>query len=324
MRRVEKARNKFQALPEEQQLAIVREVCGRRGADLIKKYGVCAVGAGYKKSDGAVLPQTCIGFLVGHKKTDPDNPVPPEIITFIQEKGKRTLYAIPTDIEEMGSGAPQFAANLAHGIRAVAAKNQALALKGATCCIVRQKNSTSNRFLLGCHHVLALSLLSTQCSAADAYVRPRNSTETVGRLYEYLPLAASGRPCLDAALALASPSASLQWSAGGRRPTKVEPGVQRPLACRIYTPEGDIPATFVKEWANVPLPYPRCGMVVIEAAYQFVAPTLEGHSGSAVMESDGTLHGMHFWGDVTQNMAFAIPAFMLFRPGRFSVDFELE
>ena len=64
-------------------------------------------------------------------------------------------------------------------------------------------------------------------------------------------------------------------------------------------------------------------MVTIAAAYQFEADTVPGDSGSPVIDGEGTLHGMHFWGDPAQRMAFAIPAFMLFRPGLFSIEFEL-
>ena len=95
----------------------------------------------------------------------------------------------------------------------------------------------------------------------------------------------------------------------------LEPGVQQPSNCLVYTPNGPLPAIFVKEWANVPLPYPSCGNVVIAAAYQFKSPTQGGHSGSPVMTPQGLLFGMHFWGDAAKQIAFAIPAFVLFRPG---------
>ncbi|MHB7984926.1 hypothetical protein, partial [Lacticaseibacillus paracasei] len=49
----------------EQQLAIVRDVCRRRGAALMKRFdGILAVGTGYKKSDNAVSETICLGMLV--------------------------------------------------------------------------------------------------------------------------------------------------------------------------------------------------------------------------------------------------------------------
>jgi hypothetical protein len=238
-------------------------------------------------------------------------------------RAKRVRYLIPTDVEEIGSGRPQATQNLAHGIRSSATNDPARSLRGAACCIVSQKGQPGNRFLLGCRHVLALSLLTQRCEAVDTLIRPHASADVVGHLYEYLDFGASARPCLDAAIALATPAAAISWDAGNVAPSRVEPGVARPLGCTIYTPDGPRPATFVKEWANLRLPYPGCGTVTIAAAYQFIADTIEGDSGSPVMDGEGTLHGMHFWGDPAQRIAFAVPAFMLFRPGLFSVEFEL-
>ncbi|WP_426175975.1 trypsin-like serine protease [Massilia sp. TWR1-2-2] len=323
MNQARRVANKFSALTPDEKLAIVRHVCANRGKFLIKKFDVCAIGAGYKKTGGEVLAEVCIGFLVDKKKAGIAKPVPPYITAYVHNGMNRTRYKIPTDVEELGNGVPHAMQNLANGISSSATANQALSLRGAACCIVVQKKQPTNRFLLGCHHVLALSLLNPQLKATDTYIRPRSSPNVVGRLYEYLTMSAFGKPCLDAAIALANPASEIFWNANGVMPRYVEPGTNRPLACAIFTPNGPRAAQFVKEWANVPLRYPGCGDVVIEAAYQFLADTAPGDSGSPVMEQNGTLHGMHFWGDETQRMAFAIPAFMLFRPGRFSIDFEL-
>lgn len=324
MKHLSVARQRFESLPLQEQLAMARNFCGRREKQLVKKYSVNAIGVGYKTTGGNVLTKTCIAFLVIKKDTRAANPIPAEIYTTVRVGGKEVRYSIPTDVEEIAGGQPQSGANLALGINVVSTKNQNVSLDGAACCIVRQVNNPTNRYVLGCHHVLALSLGSPQCAPADAYVRPRSSPYVVGRLYEYLTMSPGGVRSLDAALALVNPLSMTEWNAGGVKPTRVEPGVARPLNCRIFTPRGSLNAQFVKEWANVSLPYPNCGTVVIAAVYQFVADTLPGDSGSPVMQLDGTLHGMHFWGDPTQRMAFAIPAFMLFRFGVFSLNFELD
>ena len=107
MSRERGAGNPFAALPEHEQLAIARHVCANRGKQPVHKLGVNAVGVGYKKRAGDLLPCICIGFLVEHKRDKPSNPVPRHIGTDIQRGAKRTRYLIPTDVEEIGAGLPQ-------------------------------------------------------------------------------------------------------------------------------------------------------------------------------------------------------------------------
>lgn len=315
----------WNALTSADKLAVVRELCGSRGAKLKKRFdGVLAVGAGFKKAQNIVSDEICIGFLVNKKrKRRLDRPVPSHVNVFLVRGGKKVRYSIPTDVEELGEGVPHGMMNLAMGIRASSQRDASLGVPGAVCCLVEQVDQPLNRYILGCHHVLALSFLTHQCDAEPSTVRTRGTAELVGNLFEHLPMSGTGQPCLDAAIALVDSDAQLVWDTAGITPTRVEPGIDSPSGCFVYTPDGAFPAQFVKEWANIPLIYPKCGQVVIECAYQFQADTIGGHSGSPVMQPDGTLHGMHFWGDVSQRMAFAIPAFVLFRPGLFSVTFRL-
>ena len=316
---------RWDALTAQEQLAAVREVCGSKGPALIKRYkGVIAVGAGFKKSADAVSKTICLGLLVKKKQTrNLSHPVPERLLVSLVRDGKRVRFSIPSDVEELGKAQPHF--NAALGVRAFSRNNSTQGVPGAVCCIVQDASQPPNRFVLGCRHVLALSLLTTGCAAFnDTDVADRAMTTKVGGLFAVLPMAPDGQPCLDAALAIIDSSAQVDWSSdNGIRPLNVEPGVDQPLNCIVFTPDGPLSAVFVKEWANVPLKYAQCGTVVIAAAYQFQAPTIGGHSGSPVMSLDGTLHGMHFYGDPSQSLAMAIPAFMLFQPGLFGVDFQL-
>ena len=319
---------RWQEMSAEQQLATVREVCGAKGPALLKRFeGALAVGAGFKKSALDVSPTVCLGLMVKRKRTrNLVRPIPKRILVTVIRNGKRVRLSVPTDVEELGKGTPHSAVNVAHGVRAFKRGNPTQGVPGAACSVVVDVSDPSNRFILGCHHVLALSLLTSGCAVFNnADVSRRGVAPRFGELFFPLPMAADGHPCLDAALSLVDPDAQVTWiSNDGIRPLVVEPGVQQPLNCFVFTPDGAIEAVFVKEWANVPLQYARCGTVVIAAAYQFQAATVGGHSGSPVMTPDGTLHGMHFWGDTSQRMAMAIPAFMLFRPGVFPVDFRLQ
>ena len=317
---------RWDAMDAQQQLAAVREVCAGKGKALTKRFkDVIAVGAGFKKSAGRVSEAICLGMMVPKKRIrNLSNPIPERLLVTVVREGKRVRLSIPTDVEELGKGKPH-AINVAKGVRAFNRNNVSQGVPGAACCVVVNAAQPSDRFLLGCHHVLALSFLTSGCAPfPQTDVADRGMTTKVAELFFPLPMGAGGRPCLDAALALIDPNVPVAWrSDEGVRPRVVEPGVQQPLNCFVFTPERALRAVFVKEWANVPLPYARCGTVVISAAYQFQADTVGGHSGSAVMSPDGTLHGMHFWGDPSQRLAMAIPAFMLFRPGLFAVNFVL-
>lgn len=312
-------------LTAEEKLAVVRNLCGLRGNQLKRRFdGVLAVGAGYKKSSCEISREICIGFLVQKKrKRRLKSPIPSHISAYINRNGRKIHLRIPTDVEELGSGKLHSAINLALGIRASSVKDDAVGVPGAICCVVEQIDQPLNRYVLGCHHVLALSLLTMNCSATQSTIRDRSANRIIGHLFDFTAMSGDGQTCVDAALALVDPRADVRWNRSGVSPSSIDPGVEPPEGCFVYTPDGRLPAHFVKEWANVPLLYPQCGQVVIESAYQFQADTIGGHSGSPVMKPDGTLHGMHFWGDVSQSMAFAIPAFVLFRPGLFSVNFRL-
>ncbi|MDO9074132.1 MAG: hypothetical protein Q7U73_12795 [Rubrivivax sp.] len=296
---------------------------------MVKRFDdVLAVGAGFKKSAGEVSTSVCLGLLVSRKKSrlgKVSAPIPKRLTVSVQRDGKRVQLSIPTDVEELGKGKPQQAINAAAGIRAFNRSNSTQGVPGAACCVVVDQSDAANRFVLGCHHVLALSLLTTGCEFfKDTDVSGRGAVQKFGGLFHPLPMAADGLACLDAALALVDAGTEVTWVSGeGIKPVRVEPGTKQPVNCFVFTPDGPLPAVFVKEWANVPLQYPRCGTVTIAAAYQFQVPTVGGHSGSPVMTPDGTLHGMHFWGDEQQQLAMAIPAFMLFRPGLFPVNFRL-
>ena len=308
-----------------QQLAAVREICGTRGMALQKRFdGVIAVGAGFKMSAGIVSEAICLGLLVQKKRTiRVARPIPPRLGFSLKRGASRLRISVPTDVEELGEGEPH-AVNVAQGIRAFNRHNPSQGVPGAACCLVEDVNQPSDRYVLSCRHVLALSLISGECAAFnDTDVADRAMSTRIGQLFFPLPMASNGQPCLDGAISLLDPSIPVQWQAQGVTPATVEPGVDQPSNCYVFTPNGPLPAAFVKEWANVQLQYANCGTVVIAGAYQFQADTVGGHSGSPVMTQDGTLFGMHFWGDPGQRLALAIPAFMLFQHGRFPVDIRL-
>jgi len=318
--------SRWEAMSRAQQLTAVRLVCGSKGRALMKKFdGTLAVGAGYKKSANAVSEHVCLGLLVRRKGIKGvTRPVPKRIEFDVLVDGRKVRLSIPTDVEELADGAPH-GVNLADGVHAFNRDDKSEGVSGAACCLVADSNAPPNLFVLSCRHVLALSILTSGCQAFNASdVADAAMTTRLGGLYASLPMASDGQPYLDAAISLVTPGADVNWiGPDGVSPVAVDPGVVHPQNCNAYTPRGILPAPFVKEWAKIPLSYPNCGDVVIEVAYQFQAATQPGDSGSPLMTSDGVLHAMHFWGDPAQQLAFAIPAFALFRQGQFPVDFNL-
>jgi len=317
-----KTLNEWDKFSHSEKIEILRLICGEYGTILKRRFSsILAIGLGFKTKGNFVVKDLCLAFLVKEKKDGKPRPVPPAIKFSLNFRGKRTRLAIPTDVEELGEGKPHAVVNVAGGIHAVLAQNPQIGIFGSACCVVSQDDNAQNRYVLGCHHVLALSLLTRDCDAEDGYLQVGN--QTIGRLYEYLPMSASGQACIDAAIAILDPDVPVIWEQPNIAPSNVSPGITQPSNCWVFSPNGPLQAEFVREWADVPLNYPNAGTVIIRAAYQFSADTKPGHSGSPIMEPDGTLHGMHFWGDSSRRMSFAIPAFVLFQPGLFSVSFNL-
>jgi len=118
---------------------------------------------GLKKSAGAVTGAVCLGMLVAKKRMQIRRiarPVPPRVLVWLVRAGKRVRISIPTDIEELAKGTPHAPFNLARGVRAFNRNSPNQGVPGAACCVVVDANQPADRFVLGCHHVLALSLLT--------------------------------------------------------------------------------------------------------------------------------------------------------------------
>lgn len=315
----------WDTLGRDEQLALLVKLCTARAAEFRRKFdGVLTLGVGYKTQGGERTKALCLAFLVKDKKDKVGRPVPETIVAFIERGGRRLRVYVPTDLEELGDGGPHVNANLASGILAAGLPNPAVRCTGAVCCLVRQIDAPSNVYALGCHHVLTLSAQTQGCAALVSEVISNDlPSQPVAQLFEYLPMSPNVRSCHDAAIALLDSSVNATWLHSGRRPLRTETAAHEPPGCRIYAPRGVLPASYVKTWIDVPLFYPNCGWVYIARTYQFQADTLPGDSGSAVMSDDGTLYGMHFWGQSSNRLSMAIPAATLFSPGLFSIDFDL-
>lgn len=311
-----RARLLWQELDAREQTEVLESLAKTRRARYLREYPeLLGVGQGYKRVSGERLPQRCFAFLV-RKKTKRVPQLPEFISATVTHGRKRRRVEVPTDVEAIGRGSTaHLGVNAAAGVFVGSAQNPGLNATGSICCLVRVLGRRE-LFALSCNHVLTLSsLIAGGGVAEDAILALRSPHLPFGHLATYSPLKAGAPNQIDAALATVDPAT--QWSYNGAKAARVVMGLVEPEGCGVFTPRGLEPATWVKTYYDVALPYPTAGLIRIAAAYQFEAATLPGDSGSAVMDNSRTLYGMHFWGDPVNNFSLAIPAGYLFTPGVF-------
>lgn len=309
------ARLTWQELDERAQHKVLERLAKTRGARYRREFReLASVGFGYKQVRGEKLPQLCFAFLV-LRKTKRATQLPKFIRAVVVHRGKKRHVDVPTDVEELGKAKPQVGANAASGIYVASQNHPQINATGALCCLVRVEGR-SELFALSCHHVLTLSSKLPNGSVAnDVLVADRAQHVPYGHLATYSPMKPNKPNQIDAALAVVN--GDTHWVYNGASVATVEMGLVEPRGCGIFTPRGLEPATYIKTFYDVVLKYPTMSPVRIVAAYQFNASTLPGDSGSAVMDNDGTLYGMHFWGDPARSFSLAIPAGYLFQPAAF-------
>lgn len=305
----------WEALSQPQQANVLGELAQKRRARYRREYPeLLGVGHGFKRVKGQRLLERCFAFLV-QQKTKQVPQLPSHLSATVMHRGEKRRVKVPTDVEELGLGRTHNGVNAAAGVYVASKNYPQFNATGSICCLVRVAGR-QELFALSCNHVLTLSsVLSNGQVAEDALVAEHASHLPFGQLATYFPLEAGKPNQIDAALAFVDPST--QWDYDGAAPREVEMGLVEPQSCGVFTPRGLEPATYVKIFYDLALPYPTESPIRIVAAYQFEASTYPGDSGSAVMDNSDTLYAMHFWGDASQNFSLAIPAGYLFSPGTF-------
>lgn len=326
------------------QLRIATALVRRRSAQWLREYrNLTAVGVGYrlKRSVGAqaapvLRDEVCICFYVVRKwKTSRQHPqkLPETVVARPRVRGRRVEVHVPTDVSTVAAGGPQVSiTNLTDGIRV--GTPQSGFSHGCTSALVR--DSQGQRYLLTCGHVVSQSLskppAGTVCQTAAGM--------PVGAGFDVAP--AIGNRAMDAALVRVD-SNSLQkvaqWGYGIQNRASEHLLSQlrlssplRVLARRLPPPsEADQrvltsyrPARFRSRLLTpVSFDYRKFNgrHYVFSDVIEYVADTRTGDSGSAVVDANGTLIGMHFYGD--GNLGYAIAATSLFRAGAFAVAVAL-
>ncbi|ANM30642.1 hypothetical protein ABI59_15265 [Acidobacteria bacterium Mor1] len=254
--------------------------------------------------------------------------VPSSVSAYVTVGGRKRRCSIPTDVEELGWGEPEDAIIA----RPPRGRKQSI---GSACCEVELAGDPESIYLLGCHHVFALSSKNPGLQPdEDAYLVRTDDTGQefdVGPLAEYTNLSPGGnRFAMDAALALIEDEDSLVPWISDLYPSSIYMGNLIPKECEIATPTGVIPAECLSEQFGVALEYRNGQTRRFASVYESEADTYPGDSGSALIDEDGRLLGMHFYGLVRERpgggqiyVSVAIPAYRLFGRGVFSGDISL-
>lgn len=324
---------RWRSLDFETQLELVRRLIERRGQEFRKLYAnVLTVGVGYKqkqnKSDVVYRNRryVCIRFVVDRKrKRIRGKPIPGSIDLYVELGGERLLASVPTDVDILGAGEPQSRLELGAGLISYPGGDVSqAAYQGSCMCMVRDRQNSSQHYLLGCNHVFCASLAHPHCLAIGGTTSFAGSTGAyLGSLYDYTALRPSQGYGMDAALVSLPQGLWDSLAFGGISPLGYANGLQLPPDCTIHTPRQRVSARFSDERYDIALPYGHCGYVRFQMLYKYTATTLQGDSGSPLIDSNGVLHGMHIWGDPANRIAYAIPAFLLLGGGLFFADIEL-
>ncbi len=269
--------------------------------------------------------QLCLRVLVSRKRRNlPEAQRIPEFITTrVIYRGRQRRCPVPVDVDTLGEGLTHNGNNtypdglVAQGSPLPGVPSVSPA-PGAGCCIVRDRDNPGFEYLLGCHHVLALSSKTPGCAPrADARIyRGGELWAFIGMVSQWTTLRPPGsKPGLDAAIALVSREDNVPAWLRDQPPTSVGTSLTpTDPAASIRTPRGRVPARYLGFYPSLPLAYP-CGTVVIGPVFEYAAITLPGDSGSPVL-AGRTLWGLHFYG-TDRGTALSIPARVLFEDDRF-------
>lgn len=326
--------NAWNRLGKRTQLRIALDVARVRGEILRKKFAnVVGIGAGFRTTgqEPSIEAEVCLRFLVRkkwrrHRQTTTS--VPRYIAAYPAIRNKRTRVQIPTDVSEFRGGGPHATLDLTSGIETFS--NGSPVEYGAACCLVCDANA--QRYVLTCYHVFVPDM-QYPADAGSSCVVSATSTQ-IGDMKD-----AADPSALDAALAAVEDTNVTTAPVWSQSPVSrasdydLTTLVDHPalyVFARATTPPGTtshmrrtgpLDAQFVSILPMHSFPYPGVGTFTFSDVIEYKATVFPGDSGSAVMDGDGKLFGMHFYGQ--GNLGYALSAPRLFDPNRFSSEISL-
>lgn len=310
------------SLDPDEQAALLSALLQRRRGRLMNYSNVRSVGLGYRTTGAdTITDEICLRFLVSKKQKRAQRAVPSPYSTIVTWKGSRHRCVIPTDVAILGKGSPTQGGWYPDGVVARRVPGVAIhannpGTPGAICCRVVDRDQREDDYLLGCHHVLALSSSSAGCAPVMGIgVYHGQTGDFIGLTVRWTTLRAGGRRTgMDAALAKSTNDDKLPAWIRDDPPVAIGAGIRPPSTLVIRTPRGKIQARFLGLYEKLLLSYP-CGDLQIGPVYELRAETHPGDSGSPVLDG-GRLWGMHFY-RTDAGTALAIPAWALFAEDRF-------
>jgi hypothetical protein len=301
---------------------------------------VLSVGAGYRAvgSQPALKAEFCLRFLVKRKWRDARcraDEIPKAIPAYWRTRGgQKRRVMVPTDVSEFG-GSPHRMLDLTDGIESW---DGAQAVEyGSACCLVRNADVHTQRYVLSCYHVLVPEMVFPPPSN-----RLRATGMTGTAIGPYFSAAdPSGRSAADAAIVAVDDATVQRLSLWGRMavryaswsefnamphggPYMLYPRRQVPPGVAGAERESAIGVSFHSLFPR-PMEYDYSDTAgrsfVFPATVEYLGSVRAGDSGAPLMDSRGVLYGMHFYGN--GNKGYAQAAATLFESACFTVDIEI-
>ena len=346
--RLSRAAKDWKQLGADAQFDLVCEIIETRSDELKRAYaGVLGIAAGHSRYRRAgathktVWREPAVTFLVRRKwrsgSAKAAGTIPGRLLAYASVDGRRTLCAVPTDVEDARDYRLSAQASSGIIVTPPPSMSDLDESKGAITCVLRTSPTSPTQYVLGCRHVLGLAESLPPEYPRDAGVFRESGNEPIEPLVAsvsdiYGLLHAGTEDNFDVALArlrLPADDPAVRTlverlgSSDGQRYVDGHKAIKELGTYTILTPRGEKTATYVRGWAPSEQPLVtygsfgslRQGVLIIESHLTGTA-TAPGDSGSPIVTKDRSrLVGMHFAG--VNRTSYMIPAYELVNRGNY-------
>lgn len=332
----------WQQLGRTEQFQVALAIARRRGPEWVRHFGnVISVGAGFRlKGEEETIQnqEICICFVVRKKWRDRrrrTQTIPDAVTAYAYVAGKRVRVLVPTDVVETKPGAPHATLDLTDGIWSHFNGKQHFA--GSACCLVRNSASAVERYLLTCYHVFSGNLQlpvqdGWECSTDQRnFIGPLTSVATRRGALEIdatlvrindddVTDIRAWNTLIDRTATISDLSRLVELNEMYVVARRVAPDTKQSAA---VVRSNVLQASFTRLDPGSQFDYSEHGggLRTFRDTVVYKSAVRPGDSGAALVGSDGTLYGMHFYGSGPYGYALSAPS--LFKPGIFALDIEL-
>lgn len=336
---IDAAKVRFQRLATSRKRQILAELLQCRGDELMRAYpALIAIGHGRRrkrpsrrhKTGSIVANEWCILFMVRKKwkraDEDPTQRLPAYLLHYETLRGRRTLVAVPTDVDER----PLVEAQAKSLFITVNAESPQAA--GVLACLVRCRSTAGNVVwrALSCRHVLSLTnMVSDEVRGAEVFAPDHAALGTASSIRGPFEGVGFDAQAMDVANLEATKRALWTWQWPGGSVTEPEElGQTTWLRCaRRAKP---LQMTYRAVWAYHEVEYgPRHARFaawigpLVEVEGEDGESTIDGDSGSPLVIGSSTpkFAGMHIAADTKavngRYRSYYIPAYALLDPSNY-------